>query len=91
MNHATGKNSLTSPAERLREQTAVIGEDLHELGRLTSEAAREKVEKTKQAASAAYQEGQKRLSTFVESQPLRALAIALAAGAVLGFVYGRRR
>jgi ElaB/YqjD/DUF883 family membrane-anchored ribosome-binding protein len=88
MNRAKTEISAT---ERLREQGAVIGEDLHEMGRLTGEIAKERLDRTREAANDLYRRGQERMAGYVKEQPLRTLAIAAAAGVVLGLLLGRRR
>jgi ElaB/YqjD/DUF883 family membrane-anchored ribosome-binding protein len=84
------KTDMTAK-DRLREQSAVLGEDLHEMGRLTNEIAREKLVQGKEAASDLYRKGQERLTDYVQTQPLRTVAIAAAAGVVVGLLLGRRR
>ena len=80
-----------SAKDRLREQGAVLGEDIHEMGRLTNEIAREKYEQGKAAAADLYRRGQDRLTEYVQTQPLRTVAIAAACGVVVGLLLGRRR
>jgi ElaB/YqjD/DUF883 family membrane-anchored ribosome-binding protein len=86
----SAKTDMTA-TDRLREQGAVLGEDLHEMGRLTNQVAREKLEQGKMAATDLYRRGQDRLTDYVHAQPLRTVAIAAAAGVVLGLLLGRRR
>lgn len=88
MNHVKKE---VSGADRLREQGTVIGESLQEMGRVTNEVAREKLDRTREAAGDLYRKGQERVSGYVQSQPLRTVAIAAAAGVVVGLLLGRRR
>jgi ElaB/YqjD/DUF883 family membrane-anchored ribosome-binding protein len=81
----------TSARDRLREQGAVLGEDLQEMGRVTGEIAREKLDRTKAAAADLYRKGQESVTDYVNTQPFRAVAIAAAAGVVVGLLLGRRR
>lgn len=84
--------------ERLRDQTSTVAEDLRELGRLTKDAAKEKLGEARQVASDYYEQGRERVGEleqqvegYVRQRPMTAILIAAGAGALLGFLLSRRR
>jgi ElaB/YqjD/DUF883 family membrane-anchored ribosome-binding protein len=85
-------------AEKLRDQGATVASDLRELGRLTNDAAREKLDQARQVASRMVDRGRQKvgeqreqLESYVRERPLNAVLIAAGVGILLGYVYGRRR
>lgn len=85
-------------AERLVEHSSAVADDLRQLGRLTGEAAKEKIGQARERAGEAYEasveklgEGRTYLEDCVREKPLRSIAIAAGVGMLLGLVLARRR
>ncbi len=83
--------------ERLRQQTAKVKEDVQELGRLGKEVSKEKFEQARETTGTYIEKGREKykaaedkVTTYVREKPIQSLAIALGAGALLGFLLRRR-
>ena len=83
--------------ERLREQGTKIKEDFRDLGRIGREVSEEKLGEARQAANQYLERGKERAGDledsvvgYVRQKPLKSLAIAIGAGALLGMIVGRR-
>lgn len=86
-----------STAEQLRQQTGAVREDLGELGRLAKQAAREKLDDAREAASGYYDHGRKKadeletqVADYVRTKPLKSVLIAAGIGALFGILISRR-
>ncbi|MFQ5670939.1 MAG: YqjD family protein [Acidobacteriota bacterium] len=84
-------------ASRLRDHTKAVGDDLRTLGHLAKDAAQEKLEEARQAASGYYDEGVEKatdlegqLVKYVRDKPLKSVLIAAGAGILVGILWGRR-
>jgi len=82
---------------RLREQTTKVKDDLLELGRMGREASKETLGHAKEVAGEYLEKGKQRATevedsvvTYVREKPVKSMAIALGAGALLGFLLSRR-
>ena len=82
---------------RLREQTVKVKDDLKELGRIGREASKEKLGHAKEVAGTYLEKGKQRATvvedsvvTYVREKPVKSLAMAIGAGALLGFLLSRR-
>lgn len=80
----------------LREQTKKVKEDLRELGRLGREASQEQLGKVRETAGDYVERGRKRavevedsVVTYVREKPVKSLAMAIGAGAILGYLIRR--
>ena len=72
--------------EQFRAQSAVVRDDLRELGELSREVAQEKIEGVRRAA----RDFEGRVVDYVREQPMKSLLIAAGIGAVLGLLWSRR-
>jgi len=86
-----------STTERLREQTTKVTEDVRELGRIGREASQEKFDQCREATGNYVEKGRQKVQvvedkvvTYVREKPVKSLAMALGAGALLGFLLRRR-
>lgn len=84
--------------ERLRQQAGTVGEDLRELGRLSKEAAREKIEGARHSAEELARQARDRavqiegqVEDYVRRRPIQSLLMAAGAGVVLGWWLSSRR
>jgi ElaB/YqjD/DUF883 family membrane-anchored ribosome-binding protein len=91
----TGEHRASTKA-RLRKQTAALGRDVRELGKLTKEASQETISQAKHTASDYLDKSQKKAHEveesvvhYVREKPLRSLFMAAGAGALLGFLLRR--
>ena len=82
---------------RFREQTTKVKDDLRELGKLGREASAETLDKARETAGHYVEQGKKRaveiedsVVTYVRNKPVKSLAMAIGAGAVLGYLIKRR-
>jgi len=85
-----------STKARLREQTAVLGRDVRELGKLSKKASQDTIEQAKHTASEYLDKSQKKAHDlevsvvhYVREKPVRSLFMAAGAGALLGFLLRR--
>jgi len=86
-----------SSTQRLRDQTATVKEDVRELGRITKEVSREKLQEAKHVAGEYLDKGLDRAAqiedsvvAYVREKPVKSILIAAGAGALLGFLLSRR-
>jgi ElaB/YqjD/DUF883 family membrane-anchored ribosome-binding protein len=79
-----------SASERLMEHSATVAEDVRELGRLTTDAAREKLGEAKEMAGTKLREGRSYLESSMQESPIRSLAIAVGVGAMLGYLWAKK-
>lgn len=93
----TGMPKAPSARERLRDQTGTLKEDLRELGRLSRDAAAEKLGEAREAAAGYFDQGKRRageiegdLEHYIREKPIQSLLIACGAGMLLGIVLSRR-
>jgi ElaB/YqjD/DUF883 family membrane-anchored ribosome-binding protein len=91
------KDSSTRASDQLREKTSAIRDDLRDLGRLTREAAQEKLGEVRQVADDYLGQGRKkaaeledRVESYVREKPLQSVLIAAGVGVLLGFLLRRR-
>lgn len=84
--------------EEFREQAATTRDDVRDLGSKAKAAAQEKLQETRERASAAYKSGRQKASSLAEDmvgqvreKPVRSMLIAAGAGLALGFLFTRRR
>ena len=83
--------------ERLRQQTTKVKEDVQELGRLGREVSQEKFEHCCETTGDLVEKGREqakvvedKVAMYVREQPVKSLAMAIGAGALLGFLLRRR-
>ena len=83
--------------KRLREQTTKVKDDLVELGRIGREASKEKLTHAKDTAGTYLEKGKQKavvvedsVVKYVREKPVKSLAMAIGAGALLGFLLSRR-
>jgi ElaB/YqjD/DUF883 family membrane-anchored ribosome-binding protein len=80
------------------EQAQVVRDDVRELGHLGKQAAKDLVGDAKRTATATYQQGKEKVARasdrvmgYVEEHPVKSVLFAVAAGAIIGAVWSRRR
>jgi len=91
------KTTDLPPASRLKEQAAVVKDDVRELGRLTKEVSQEKLREARHAAGEYVTKGREKAGeledsvvTYVRSNPVKSVLMAAGAGALLAFLLSRR-
>ncbi len=84
--------------ENLMEQAQVVRDDVRELGHLGKQAAKDLVGDAKRTATATYRQGKEKVADasdrvmgYVEAHPVKSVLFAVAAGAIIGAVWSRRR
>lgn len=92
-----GSAGSTRASDQLREHGATVREDLRELGRLTKNAAGEKLAGARRSAQDYYQQGREKavdlergFENYVRQNPLKSVLMATGAGIVIGFLMSRR-
>jgi len=82
---------------QLRDQTDTVREDIRKLGRIAKDAAQEKVDEARQAATDYYGQGRERagemedqLVEYIREKPIKSMLIAAGIGAFFGFFWSRR-
>ena len=80
----------------LRDQTKKVKEDLRELGRIGREVSQEKLGKVRETTGEYLEKGRQRATevedsvvTYVREKPVKSLAMAIGAGAILGYLLRR--
>jgi ElaB/YqjD/DUF883 family membrane-anchored ribosome-binding protein len=93
----TMEETDATTTERLREQTTKVKEDVRELGRLGREVSQEKFEQCCESTGGFVDKGRDKVQvvedkvvTYVREKPVKSLAMAIGAGALLGFLLRRR-
>jgi ElaB/YqjD/DUF883 family membrane-anchored ribosome-binding protein len=97
-NEAEAKDPRTaSTTEQLKQQTGAVRDDLGQLGRLAKQAAKEKLDDAREAASGYYGHGRKKadeletqVADYVRTKPLKSILIAAGVGALFGILISRR-
>jgi ElaB/YqjD/DUF883 family membrane-anchored ribosome-binding protein len=84
------KDSTIRASDQLREKASTVRDDLRDLGRLTREAAQEKLADARQAGREKAAELEDRVESYVREKPLQSLLIAGGVGLLLGFLLRRR-
>ena len=90
-------NDEVPVTQKLREQTKVVKDDVSELGRLTRDASREKLDQAREAAGDYLKKGRLKAEVvedkvvhYVREKPVKSVLMAVGAGALLGFLLRRR-
>ena len=97
-------DTTTDVAERtakssddLRQSAKAVGDDLRDLGRAAKDVAQEKYEGVKRHAGDYVTQGRQKASEFedqieeyIRQKPLESVLIAVGAGALIGFLLGRK-
>lgn len=74
-------------ADRLREQSTILTDDLRRLGHVTTDVAKEYLDQGRQKVG----DMGKYMAGYVREKPVNCLAMAAGAGVLLGYLLGRRR
>lgn len=90
-------NMTPKVGDQLRQQAATVREDLRELGRLTKEAAQEKLGVATETVGEYLDQGRRKagemeekLETYVRAKPMKSVLIAAGVGMLCGFFLSRR-
>jgi ElaB/YqjD/DUF883 family membrane-anchored ribosome-binding protein len=85
------------PVERLRDQAAVIGHDVKELGSIAKDAAQDTLVQGRKRAQQTLADGRKRaiamertVEGYIRDNPVRAVAIAAGVGFITSLIFSRR-
>jgi ElaB/YqjD/DUF883 family membrane-anchored ribosome-binding protein len=86
-----------SATDRLKAQTSTVRDDLRELGRVSKDAAQEKLDEARRAAGGVYDQSRRKvgdvedqLVDYIREKPLKSLIIAAGVGLVLGAFWSKR-
>jgi len=98
-NDESERTNPTTPSarEQLRSHTETVRDDIGQLGRLATGAAREKLDEARGVATEYYEHGRKKAGEYetqvvdyVRTKPLKSILIAAGVGALLGILISRR-
>ena len=89
--------ATANPTDELRQQAKAVREDLGQLGRAATNVAQEKLGEAKRYADEYLDQGKQKateiedqLEEYIRNKPLKSVLIAAGAGALIGYLLGRK-
>ena len=89
--------ATASSADELREHAKAVREDLGQLGRAAKNVAQEKLGEARRYADEHLDQGKQKaseiedqLEEYIRNKPLKSMLIAAGAGALIGYLLGRK-